>query len=307
MRLPLFSAVILSLIFVATSAVAQPRAVRRGKGPPKPPPAHGASKPGPTAVHRGQPARPNNEAICRQRSALMRTEQGRIDEARADLSGIDAEIAQLERRLTDLRVDKSRLEHEMKARETNIGRAKTAYDKDCSTNETCEQYERMVTEMEQQTKPFQEALERIRKETADRSKQIAALRRRIDPLRAEYQRLGCDNLVPGETQQSTIDRCMAIFSEWNRLQAELNDHNNRLPALRSQYQRLLSQMQATDRRASNYETYLAANCKRSKKLGVVRGYKGVHTRARSLEQELDKLVEDVTKLRGVRITVEPKR
>ena len=70
----------------------------------------------------------------------------------------------------------------------------------------------------------------------------------IEPLRREYQSKGCNRLVAGQTAQSTIDRCTAIFSDWNRLQADLNAQNSRLPHLRSRYQQLLAQMVIFTRR-----------------------------------------------------------
>ena len=97
----------------------------------------------------------------------------------------------------------------------------------------------------------------MRSEISNRSSESAQLRREIDPLRHEYKKLSCNNLVPGSTAQSTIDRCAAIFSQWNRLQARVNQLNNHLAALKSRYQRLISQLQNIESRGKNYETYLS--------------------------------------------------
>ena len=77
--------------------------------------------------------------------------------------------------------------------------------------------------------------------------------------------------------------------------------------LKSRYQRLLSQLQNIEARGKNYETYLAKNCTSSPQLAKVRGYGAVRMRAEKLGAELDRLIDDASKLRGIEITVTPRR
>ena len=67
---------------------------------------------------------------------------------------------------------------------------------------------------------------------------IGQLRGDIRVLRDDYRRLRCDALVPGQTTQSTIDRCSDIFSDWNRTQQELDRYGRNLTSMRSRYRNI---------------------------------------------------------------------
>jgi chromosome segregation ATPase len=226
--------------------------------------------------------------------------------ARTDLSTVDTELQVLKRRITELTNQRNNLLRAITSRDRRVQSLKTAYTKDCAKNENCGQYETMAGSLEKQATDVERDVASVRTEISRRSSEAAQLRREIDPLRREYQKLSCNNLVPGSTAQRTIDRCAAIFSQWNRLQARVNQLNSHLAALKSRYQRLISQLQNIEARGKNYETYLASNCSSSPQLAKVRGYGAVRMRAEKLGKELDRLIDDASKLRGIEITVSPR-
>jgi chromosome segregation ATPase len=287
---------ILSILMFAGSALAQPKSLRRRRGPP---PHSRAHKPAPA---RG-PSR-----MCEARQSILAQEEQRRDAYLADLTGIDAEMAQLRRQLEDLARRRSEAKRLADTYTSRALDAKASYDKDCAATQSCRQYDTLAGQLEKESKAIESQLGAVRSSIDAGRRDISGLKRRIEPLQREYQRLRCNNLVPGETAQSTIDRCSGIFSEWNRLQADLNVQNQRLPALKVRYEQLLAELRNIESRARGYEAYMAGNCKSSSKVATMRSYGqgGVRKRAENLGRELDSLIDEVTKLRGVRITVEPR-
>jgi vacuolar-type H+-ATPase subunit D/Vma8 len=113
-------------------------------------------------------------------------------------------------------------------------------------------------------------------------------------------------MVPGMTAQETIDRCSWIFSEWNRLQTQLNSMNSNLPAMKNQYEQLLAQLRNIEARARDYDTYMSRNCTTSTHYQAVQNYGrgNVRQHAETMGNELDRLIQDVTRLKGVQITAQ---
>ena len=240
--------------------------------------------------------------LCRSRKAVIQNEERRLEEQRATLAGVVSEIGELEARLRELQRKRSLLNDQIKRSNESVALKKKVYKGDCAQQENCSQYEGWVAELEKRAQPVEESLGRIQKEIATSRSEVSTLRRKIEPAKTEYQRHKCQNLVAGQTSQATIDRCSALFSDWNRLQGDLNRHNNRLTTLKRQYSQLETQLKNTESKASVYEKYLSANCKRSKKIKTVRRYSTVRDRAARLAAELDKLTAEVTTLRKLQIT-----
>ncbi len=292
MRRLLSSAALLCLLTISVSALAQPKARRRGR----------VTTPRVTAPK----AQPDSRALCASRQSVLTQERNRRDAARAELASVDTEREALERRIAELTNRRNSLLRSIAARDRRVQSLASAYKSDCTKNESCTQYETMAGALERQAADLEKEMALVRTEISTSSTESAQLRREIDPLRQEYDKLSCNNLVPGSTAQITIDRCAAIFSQWNRLQARVNQLTNRLTTLKSRYQRLLSQLRNIEARGKDYETFLASNCKSSPQLAKVRGYGAVRLRAEKLGRELDRLIDDASKLRGIEITISPR-
>ncbi len=290
MRLFLHSSLLLSTLLLAATALAQPRSLR-GRVPP------------------GREVAPGQQKQnCAVRRAIVAQEEQRLNAASAELAGIDTELAQLQRRIDELKRRRSDVTRLVSAYDTRYRAADRAYKAECAADDSCEQYDTMVDELDRQGNVIQGDLNNIRTEIEASQREMVTLRGRIEPLQREYGEKRCNNLVPGETAQETIDRCSVIFSEWNRLQATLNQYNSRLPLLRSTYQQQLSSLASIETRAAQYQAHMERNCSTSQRVVVLRSYGkggGVRQRAEDLGRQLDELANEVTKLRGIRITVEP--
>jgi len=287
----------LSVAFTLVTPDAQ---AKKGFFKPKPrPPASTGQKGPPPGKDKGP-----DPKVCEARQSVIRTEKERLDGQRAELAGIEAEMTELRQQLEALDRRRVVLVKRIERADVHLDYRERTYKSECSQSESCGQYERMVDALERQSKPVEDGMAEISKEITDTSADMRKLRSRIEPLRREYQSKRCNDLVAGQTPQSTIDRCSDIFSEWNRLQAELNRYNNRLPALRSRYQQLANRLASTEQRAKVYEDYLASNCKGSKGLAKAKRFAGSKKKSDGLGRDLENLAKDVFNLRGLRITVE---
>jgi chromosome segregation ATPase len=250
------------------------------------------------------PAPPPN--ICPSRRAILDQERQRLDSYKAELSSTEAEQAALQRRIDELNRRKNDLKNLVKGQESRVAQSEATWKKECTSDETCERYETAATDLDVRSAAVERDLDAVRQDIATQSRAVADLRARIEPLQREYAEKQCNNLVPGATEQSTIDRCSAIFSDWNRLQADLNRQNNRMLDMRSRYEQLMSELRSLESRGASIATYLTQKCTSSPKGQVVKNVEGRRQRGQTVGQELDKLIEDIKTLRGVTITVTTK-
>jgi len=247
------------------------------------------------------PSTSNNN--CSARRSYMEQEQEKLDGYRANLAGINVEIAQLNRRIRELRAQAKDTKRIVNSQDQRVRRIKGVYERECKKNENCGQYEKTAASLERQSGPVENNLGRVRQEIGRTRTEINSLQRRIRPLQSEYSAKKCANQVPGKTSQATIDRCYAIFSDWNQLQASLNHHNARLPQLKTQYERYVAQLTSIDNRAQRIALYLEQNCKSSPKRKTIKRHRSVKENAKRLGAELDQLIRQVSDLRKVKITV----
>jgi chromosome segregation ATPase len=237
---------------------------------------------------------------------VLTQEQRRLDESRAELAGIQSELAELKKRMAELARRRDATQRSVASREARVQKLRSTYKRECTANESCQQYEKLAGSLERQAADIEREVTAARAEISRSSTESAQLWREIEPLRREHAELQCNHLVAGSTAQSTIDRCAAIFSQWNRLQTRVNQLNNHLTPLRSHYQRLLSRLRQIEEHGRGYEDYLSRHCKSSPQLAKVRGFGAVRLRAEKLGRELDKLIDEAAKLRNIEITVTAK-
>ncbi len=290
------------ILVFASVAWAQPKASRRPLVPPGQ-----VQRTQTPAVNQPAPVDPNVERMCTSRRTIMSQEQQQLDSYRAELAGIDAEIASMEKRMKELRVRREDVARMVSASDTRFRRYDDAYKKECQRNESCTQYEVMANDLTRQSKPVQDELTIVRNDMSATNRTVGDLKARIEPLQREYAEKKCDNLIPGETTQVTIDRCSAIFSDWNRLQADLNRQNSVSVSLRNRFEQLINELKAIEARANTYQTYMVKNCtaapQTQAQVQVLNDYGNTRRNAENLGRELDNLINEVARLRGLRITV----
>ena len=302
----------LSIALVSAPASAQQKAPLKSKAPlkikaplnpkaplkPKVP-----TKPKAPALQQAPQVQVSKEQkACMSRAAVLGQEQRRLDDYKSDLVGVNTEINQLQRRLKELRAQQRETKRLLGNQDRRVRKIRTAYERQCKKNENCDQYEAQASRIEKQSKPTEDAIERIRSEIISTHKTMSELKSKISPLRQRYTQNKCQSLVPGETTQATIDTCYATLGEWNSLQQTLNHHSDRLPQLRSAYKRYLNRLESLEKRSNTIEAYLTKNCKDSPKVKSMSRFDEVRKRALELGKDLDALTRTLTTLRKERIT-----
>lgn len=241
--------------------------------------------------------------VCGSRRAVLEEERERLDDFRADLAGIGVEMAQLQRRLRELRDRSATIKEQSRAQENRILRIEDVYKEECIHNETCEEHEISAQNLEEQSAPLEAYLETTRKEIYHTRLDMGKLRRKIKPLQRKHQTMKCDELVPGETSSKTIRECASVFTQWNQLRAKLNRHTLRLRQLKAEYERTLTRLTNLERRAIQVEDYLRNRCTNTRSLKKLQRHQSVRQRANDLSRELDQVLRDLEQLREIKITL----
>lgn len=294
MRLSIIATAMCLTVSAATVALAQPKALFRPVGKPD---SRGNDR------DKDKDKDKDNSRMCHARRNILSNEEKRYESTQAEVAGLEAEIASLQRRLDEIKRQRDDEKRTLATLEKRYKKANDMYQKECGSSNSCTTFETDASDLSRRSDEVEKDLDVVRSEIRENKTEISRLEKRIAPLQREYSDKQCNNLVPGETDQTVIDRCSAIFSDWNRMQGDLNRSNNRVPALRSRYESLLAELKNLEKRAGTYESYLAKNCSDSKETAKMRGFGARRERAQSVGQELDSLISDITKLRGVKITV----
>jgi chromosome segregation ATPase len=176
---------------------------------------------------------------CPQRSQIMSSEERRYEGYQAELAGIEAELGAVQRRLDELKRARDDAKRNVSTSERRYRSVSDSYKRECTENENCDAYDKRADELEQQSKNTQTVLDVIRNEIRTNRDETARLQTRVDAMSREHGEKKCNALVPGETSDAVAQRCLEIFMDWNRAQAELNRGNNRVPDLRSRYEQFL--------------------------------------------------------------------
>jgi chromosome segregation ATPase len=243
---------------------------------------------------------------------LTQDEQ-RLDRAKSDLAGANAELAQLKRRMDELNAARAGSERLVAVYTERVVASQRSFDASCANDPNCPVHQSAGEDINRRAKLVENALIAVSTEMSKNKTSIDTLEKNIEPLRREYAEKRCNNLIAGETQQATIDRCAALFSDWNRLQAELNLDNRELAGLKSRYEQLLSEFRSLDVRAQENQKLVAAACKvpPAPQPGQLppparSNFDDVRRRADNMGRELDAMINTVGRLRGIQITVEGK-
>jgi predicted nucleic acid-binding Zn-ribbon protein len=251
--------------------------------------------------HGGKP-RPPDAQQCLSRRNAMSGDEKYLEQYRSDLAGIDAEMAQLRRRLEDLQAQHDSVQMRLVDQDSRVRAMRDAYNNDCRSLESCQTYEAQAAQIDQQSDALDTELTELRSEIGQVHTTVDGLDRRIVPLQREYTERSCNNLIPGETDPAVADRCMRLFNEWNRMQSEVNRQSSRIPELRSRHQQIAFQLQSLETRSTEYNQYLTRNCPTSPAIRQMRDVTTRRQGAESLGRDLDEVGNQITRLRTMRIT-----
>jgi len=242
---------------------------------------------------------------CEKKKAEIEKMEQDVRRIESDMVNIDTQMRELQRRQADLRRDKSAKARQKSSLLQRIKSEQARRARMCRPLQQCESYERKVENLRSRMGPANEKLRRIRDEMHKKGSDIEKLSREVNRIENSYSQLACDNLVPGQTSQTTIDRCSDLFSSWNKLQADINTLRNWLRSLRNRYQQVMRQMRAYQTELASLQRKMRQACAHSDRLAELEQIEKEQHGYRSMRDEFDSMENKFNRFKKLQI-VRPK-
>ncbi len=218
------------------------------------------------------------------------------------ITGIDQQLADLARRMRELRADRSRKVREKTALTRRIRRQEAMHNRRCRGLKQCERLEKQVARLRKQMQPLSDRLRQIRDGIRARHQEINDLNRDVDRLENQYNHLGCANLQIGQTAQSTFDKCSQLSRDWNGIQGRINRLLASVRALRQNYQQVMKKMRASSVQLSRLLKKFRANCSHStESLATLESMEKDQHEYNSIKSDLDQMDVQVRKFRKLKL------
>ncbi len=235
---------------------------------------------------------------CEKMRQEVVTTQNRLTEAERQIGDLDRQIDEANQRLKALAQAKS---HEIQSRDALAAQLKGEQASTQNACAACGRLEVAVDSLKGQVAPIAQRLHVLADGIRARQAEGAALDADVDRVQSAYDNLHCANLPPGKTKQVTIDQCHDLFSQWNAMQARIDQLDQSLAVLRQQYQELSAEYQRLAGQIAKLTADLNASCQGSAKLVDLTSMQRDSNDLGAMRGQLDDLAAKVTRARGFRL------
>ncbi len=222
-----------------------------------------------------------------------------------EIGAIDQKIEKIRRRLQEFEGRRAAKQREKAELLQNIARREAELNRTCSGLRECEKMEQEIERLKQRQAGIANTLRAIQNDIRDRSTEVARLNGEVDRIENSYRQLNCDNLVPGQTDQATIDRCSALFSDWNRLQTDINRLSDSLRDLRNRYNQVASQLAGISAEIARLLARMRGPCGHSPRLAELETMERDNSSFGSIRTDLDDMDRKVQRFKGLKV-IQPK-
>jgi chromosome segregation ATPase len=238
---------------------------------------------------------------CERQKTTVMTLEKQSQQLDLDTNLVNNQLMELQRQENELR-QKQRLQTTQKIELQKKIRMETSErERLCSVILQCEKHERTADALKQRIAPQEDLLRRIRSDIQSRNVDSNRLSGEVDRISGKYQSLNCDNLVPGQTQQAIIDACSDLFSQWNKLQAEINQLDSSIGSLQSSYQKVMQDMQSTKAELDRLLADMHATCSHSSRVGELESIQREQGGYDSMKDDFARILSNVKRFREVRV------
>lgn len=169
----------------------------------------------------------------------------------------------------------------------------------------CAAIEKKVKKLKTQLAPLSSKMQIVMQGIRKRAQEANRLEKQVDRLETRYNRLRCDNLVAGQTAQSTIDECSSLFSEWNKLQKQINTLQAGVATLKGQYWKLMKQAKSKRIKLKQLLDRMEANCASHPLVGELKALKKMHSDYDGLKKDLDHLGRKLDRFKRLKMRKGP--
>ena len=218
---------------------------------------------------------------CKSLKYRIRKDKQRVRTIDRQLQSIERQLSDLERRRRQLEQRKGVL---LRVRAETNSRLNMEQDQFKSSCGICNTLKRRAKNLSADINRVLDRIAVVEQRLRNISNEVHGLEVMLPQIRSEYQNLNCSNLVAGETAQSTIDRCSALFSRWNKIQAKINDLKRSIRRLSRRYSRLMSRLEHLENQLGNVYARLQRSCSGNPEIANVgvllkagKKYKGLKT------------------------------
>jgi chromosome segregation ATPase len=239
---------------------------------------------------------------CEQKMANLNTYTARISGLNMELAPIDQEIDRLNRRIQELRNDQQQKLKERNALQESVRNLEADTERWCRSSRIrdCRVLDERVDNLRGRALPLNDRMNAIRNDIQNLNQEVGRSSREAERIENQYNQLGCDNLVPGRTAQTTIDRCSDLFSEWNRLQTDINADQTSIASLRSRYDQFAREQEKLRSETSRLVADMRANCRTSNRLEEVERIDRDHNNFINLKTQLDDMDSRINHFRTLK-------
>jgi chromosome segregation ATPase len=196
-----------------------------------------------------------------------------IASVEASVAAIDKEIAELNGKLDELNKQKVELTKSLAGKTGDKRKlaAKVAVEtakkkKMCAPLVTCAKYEKDMDGLKAKHEKVFKEVSAIRKAAVEEKQKAAKLKQEMEKIEAEYAKLGCDNLVLGESKQKTVDRCGKLYADWTATQAEIDKVKASIRELKQRNRKQRGGLRAAARAYKNLHKRMRKTCSFSARL-----------------------------------------
>jgi|GEM_PF-1884954 len=238
---------------------------------------------------------------CQNRKAEIQTMKDQVKQIDNEIANVNDQIRDLMQQMADLRRKRTSKQGHKTALSRKIRAEEASYKRMCSALSQCEAYERKIDRLKARMAPMAERLRKIRDEIHQRNTEVDRHNAAVDRIENSYTQLGCDNLVPGQTADSTVDRCTNLFKEWNDLQTDINSLKRSVTALQGRYQRVIRKMRAFSVDLHRLTKKMRETCSHSSRMADLEALEKEHDGYRALKDEINGVSSRVRKFRRLKI------
>ncbi|HUU01765.1 MAG TPA: hypothetical protein VM425_10010 [Myxococcota bacterium] len=238
---------------------------------------------------------------CQQKKNDIAEMQQQAKQMDAEIANVDLKIRDLERQRQQLVRDKFEKAREKAKLQNRIRLDQKMMDRMCSGLRQCDNLEQRIDALKAHLAPLAEQLRRIRREITERNADTVRLNREVNKIETSYRQLNCDNLVAGQTQQTTIDRCTELFSRWNQSQKDINGLRASVAALRGRYRRVMQKMRIHGVNLARLLAKMRRTCGHSTRLAELENLEKEQTGFSALKRELDQMESSIGRIPRLKI------
>jgi len=249
---------------------------------------------------------------CKKQKEEIAGMKNEVGDLSSQIQTIDERLADMARRVRELRVDKGKKTRQKDALGKKIRGEEARHKRRCRALRQCESLDNRVSQLKENMAPQTERLQKIREEIRSRNSGIADLNRDVGRIENQFGQLGCDSLQIGQTAQTTFDRCSKLSKDWSSVQNRINQLQASVQRLRKAYQQVMRKMRTASVELDRLLKKMREACSHSARLAELEDMEKRQHEYRSIKDQLDEMDTKVKRFRTLKLkkakpTIRPKK